>query len=215
MADNTSRAGERYASGDILDYTAKIHARHDAALAGAFSVPEGVPAIMLGPSEGQLVQMLTRLSGAKKAVEVGTLLGYSAVHIARGMGPGGKLWTIEYEARHAELAKKNLEAAGVGEQVTVLHGAGVDVLPTIAGEGPFDLVFIDADKDNYPNYAAWALEHLRPGGMIIGDNAFLFGNLLDDSDRGTAMRKFHELVAASCDSVCIPTPDGLVVGVKR
>lgn len=215
MADNTSRAGERYASGDILEYTAKIHARHDAGLAGAFAVPEGIPAIMLGPSEGQLVQLLARLSGAKKAVEVGTLVGYSAVHLARGMGPAGKLWTIEYEAHHAEVARKNLAAAGVADRVTVLEGAGVDVLPTLSSQGPFDLVFIDADKDNYPNYAAWALEHLRPGGMIIGDNAFLFGKLLEDDGRGGAMRKFHELVAASCDSVCIPTPDGLVVGLKR
>lgn len=215
MADNTSRAGERYASAEILDYTARIHASHDAGLARAFAVPEGVPAIMLAPSEGQLLQLLTRLSGAKKAVEVGTLVGFSATHIARGMGKAGKLWTIEYDARHAELARGNLAAAGVGDQVTVLHGAGLDVLPTLVGEGPFDLVFIDADKDNYPRYAAWALEQLRPGGLIIGDNAFLFGHLLEDEARGQAMRSFHELVAARCDSVCIPTPDGLVVGIKR
>ncbi len=215
MADNSSRAGERYASSEILDYTAKLHAGHDDSLARAFAVPDGVPAIMLGPSEGRLVQLLTRLSGAKKAVEVGTLLGYSAMHIARGMGPAGKLWTVEYDARHAELARQNLAAAGVGEQVTVLQGAGVDVLPTLASHAPFDLVFIDADKDNYPSYGRWALEHLRPGGMIIGDNAFLFGKLLDDGDRGPQMRAFHELVAAACDSVCIPTPDGLVVGIKR
>jgi caffeoyl-CoA O-methyltransferase len=215
MADNSSRAGERYTSSEILEYTARIHASHDAGLARAFTVPDGVPAIMLGPNEGMLLQLLTRLSGARTAVEVGTLLGYSAMHIARGMGAGGKLWTIEYDARHAELARQNLAAAGVGEQVTVLHGAGLDVLPALNGHGPFDLVFIDADKENYPHYAAWALEQLRPGGMIIGDNAFLFGHLLAEADRGPAMRAFHELVASKCDSVCIPTPDGLVVGIKR
>jgi caffeoyl-CoA O-methyltransferase len=215
MADNTSRAGERYASAEILDYAARIHASHDAGLARAFAVPEGVPAIMLAPSEGQLLQLLTRLVGARKAVEVGTLVGFSATHLARGLGPGGKLWTIEYDPRHAQLARENLAAAGVGDRVTVLEGAGLDVLPRLSQEGPFDLVFIDADKDNYARYAAWALEHLRPGGMILGDNAFLFGQLLEDGARGEAMRAFHELVAARCDSVCIPTPDGLVVGLKR
>jgi caffeoyl-CoA O-methyltransferase len=215
MADSASRQGERYATAEILEYAARVHARHDGALAQAFAVPEGVPAIMLGPSEGQLVQLLARLSGARTAVEVGTLVGYSATHLMRGMGPQGRLWTIEYDARHAEVARANLAAAGLGERVTVLQGAGVDVLPTLAGHAPFDLVFIDADKENYPRYAAWALEHLRVGGMIIGDNAFLFGDLLDDGGRAPAMREFHELVAARCDSVCIPTPDGLVVGLKR
>ena len=215
MADNTSRAGERYASAEILEYTARIHASHDAGLSRAFTVPEGVPAIMLAPSEGQLLQLLARISGARKAVEVGTLIGYSATHLARGMGKEGKLWTVEYEARHAELARANLAAAGVGEQVTVLQGAGLDVLPTLSAHGPFDLMFIDADKENYPHYAAWGLEHLRPGGLLIGDNAFLFGELLEGSERGKAMRAFHELVAGKCDSVCIPTPDGLVVGIKR
>lgn len=214
MADSSSRAGERYASAEILEYTARVHAGHDDGLARAFRVPDGVPAIMVGPSEGMLIQLLTRLSGARKAVEVGTLLGYSATHIARGMGQGGKLWTIEYEARHAALARANLAAAGVAEQVTVLEGAGREVLPTLNGEGPFDLVFLDADKESYVHYAEWALEHLRPGGMILGDNAFLFGKLLD-GERGPAMRAFHELVASRCDSVCIPTPDGLVLGIKR
>jgi caffeoyl-CoA O-methyltransferase len=215
MADSASREGERYATAEILGYAARVHANHDAALAQAFAVPEGVPAIMLGPSEGRLLQLLTRISGARKAVEVGTLVGYSAMHLARGMGPDGRLWTVEYDARHADVARANLAAAGLADQVTVLHGAGLDVLPTLTAHGPFDLVFIDADKDNYPHYAAWALDQLRPGGMIIGDNAFLFGGLLDEGGRGPAMRAFHELVAGRCDSVCIPTPDGLVVGIKR
>ena len=80
---------------------------------------------------------------------------------------------------------------------------------------PIDVVFIDADKDNYPGYGRWAIEHLRPGGLVIGDNAYLFGELTADTHRGRAMREFHELVAAACESVCIPTPDGLVVGIKR
>ena len=97
----------------------------------------------------------------------------------------------------------------------MLRGAGLDVLPTLAAKGPFDAVFIDADKVNYHHYGRWAVANLRPGGLVLGDNAYLFGELLDDSDRGRAMREFHHIVAASCDSVCIPTPDGLVLGIKR
>ena len=89
------------------------------------------------------------------------------------------------------------------------------MLPTLEDHGPFDAVFIDADKVNYHHYGRWAVANLRPGGIVLGDNAYLFGELLDDSDRGRAMREFHQIVAASCDSVCIPTPDGLVLGIKR
>jgi caffeoyl-CoA O-methyltransferase len=215
MADNLSRGGERYTTPEILDYVHRVHASHDAALSQAFSVPEDVPAIQVGPSEGRLLYLLLRLAGARKVVEVGTLVGYSAVHIARALGPGGRLWSIEYAPRHAELARANLAAAGLADRVTVLVGAGREVLPTLAGEAPFDAVFIDADKESYDQYGRWAIEHLRPGGLVIGDNAYLFGQLLIDDPRAVAMRGFHELVAAACDSVCIPTPDGLVVGIKR
>lgn len=215
MADHASRQGERYATGELLEYVASVHGGHDEALARAFTVPAGVPAIMVGPSEGRLLALLARLSGAKRAVEVGTLLGYSAIHLLRGMGAGARLWTVEADPAHAELARANLAAAGLAEACEVLLGRGVDVLPSLAAHGPFDLVFLDADKDGYPTYAAWALEHLRPGGVILGDNAFLFGELLGDSPRAAAMRAFHELVASRCDSVCIPTPDGLVLGIVR
>jgi caffeoyl-CoA O-methyltransferase len=215
MADNSSRAGERYASPAILDYTARVHAAHDAGLAQAFAVPEGIPAIQVGPSEGKLLELLLRLVGATKVVEVGTLVGYSAIHMARALRPGGHLWTIEYEAKHAEVARANLARAGVGDRATVVVGAGRDMLPTLEGKGPFDVVFIDADKVNYDAYGRWAIANLRQGGLVIGDNAFLFGELMEDTDRGRAMRSFHELVAAACESVCVPTPDGLVVGIKR
>jgi len=215
MADSDSRTGTRYTTPEILDYVNRVHTPHDAGLAQAFAVPEGIPAIQVGPSDGKLLALLLRLAHATKVVEVGTLVGYSAILMARALGPGGHLWSIEFEPHHAEVARANLAAAGVADRVTVLVGAGRDVLPTLAGHAPFDAVFIDADKVNYDHYGRWAIEHLRTGGLVIGDNAYLFGELLDDSDRGRAMRGFHELVAASCDSVCAPTPDGLVVGIKR
>ncbi|MGE0549652.1 MAG: O-methyltransferase [Kofleriaceae bacterium] len=215
MADSSSRAGQRYSTPELLDYVNRVHVAHDAGLARAFSVPDGIPAIQVGPSDGKLIYLMLKLARAKKVVEVGTLIGYSAIHMARALESGGRIWSIEYEAKHAAVARENLAAAGVADRVTVLVGAGRDVLPTITGEGPFDAVFIDADKINYDFYGKWAIDNLRTGGLVLGDNAYLFGELLEDSDRGRAMRAFHELVAASCDSVCAPTPDGLVVGVKR
>jgi caffeoyl-CoA O-methyltransferase len=215
MADQASRAGARYTSPELLDYVNRTHTPHDVALAQAFEVPEGIPAIQVGPSDGRLLHLLLRLANAKKIVEVGTLVGYSAIHMARALAPGGRMWTIEFDPKHAELAERNLAAANLADRVRVIVGAGREVLPTLEPEGPFDAVFIDADKQNYDFYGTWAVANLRPGGLVLGDNAYLFGELLEDSERGRAMRAFHELVAASCDSVCAPTPDGLVVGVKR
>ena len=215
MADTATRAGERPATSAILDYVNRVHAPHDAGLARAFAVPDGIPPIQVSPSDGKLLELLLRLVRAARVVELGTLVGYSAIHIARALAPGGHLWSIEYDPRHAEVARANLAAAGVADRVTVLVGAGRDVLPTLAGHAPLDAVFIDADKVSYPHYARWAIDHLRPGGLVLGDNAYLFGELLDDSDRGRAMRAFHELVAAHCDSVCATTPEGLVIGIKR
>ena len=215
MADKDSRTGARYANEQILTYVGDVHARHDAALAQAFAVPEGIPQIMVGPSEGRLLFLLMKLVGAKKIVEVGTLVGYSAIHMARALPAGGKLWSVEYAEKHAEVARGNLAAAGLADKASVVVGAGRDVLPTLTGNGPFDAVFIDADKENYDFYGRWAVENLRSGGLVIGDNAYFFGKLMEDSPGARAMRGFHELVAAACDSVCVPTPDGLVVGIKK
>jgi caffeoyl-CoA O-methyltransferase len=215
MADQDSREGKRYQTAAIIKYVNDTHAGHDNALAQAFAVPDGIPAIQVGPSEGRLLFLLLRMIGAKQVVEVGTLVGYSAIHMARALPAGGHLHTIEYDPKHADVARKNIERAGLADRITVHVGAGVDVLPTLEKHGPFDAVFIDADKQSYDRYGQWASKHLRQGGLVLGDNAYLFGELLDDSDRGKAMRGFHEHVAATCDSVCIPTPDGLVLGIKR
>jgi len=99
--------------------------------------------------------------------------------------------------------------------VTVVEGAGLDVLPSLEKHGPFDAVFIDADKANYDAYGRWAARNLRKGGLLLGDNAFLFGRLLEKSSEAAAMRRFHEEAALLFDTVCIPTPDGLLLGVKR
>src|SRR3954465_1653913 len=107
MADKASRAGERYTKPEGLDYVNRVHVPHDAGLARAFAVPDGIPAIQVGPSDGKLIALLLRLARATKVVEGGTLVGYSAIHMARALGPGGHLWSIEFEPRHAEVARAN------------------------------------------------------------------------------------------------------------
>lgn len=217
MADNASRKGTSYASPDILTWVERVHATHDPALERAYRSPEReqMPAISLAPSEGKLLSLLAQLSGAKRAVEIGTLAGYSAIHLARGLGVGGVLHTLELEPRHAEIARANIAAAGLDARVVVHLGSAAEILPTLAAEGPFDLVFLDADKAGYPDYASWAADNLRAGGLLIADNAYYFGKLLADDAAASAMRRFHEQLPARFASVCAPTPDGLVVAIRN
>lgn len=217
MADADSRAGATYLSRDILDYIAQTHAGHDEALERAFRAPDahGMPAVQVGPSEGKLLGVLLRLMGARKVVEVGTLAGYSAIQMARALPEDGHLWTVEYKPSHADVARANIAAAGLARRITVLVGAGLEVLPRLDSEGPFDAVFIDADKGNYDGYGRWAARNLRRGGLLLGDNAVYFGKLLGQEPEALAMRRFHEEAREHFDTVCIPTPDGLLLGVKR
>ncbi|HWM85050.1 MAG TPA: class I SAM-dependent methyltransferase [Kofleriaceae bacterium] len=217
MADKDSRAGARYADAAILDYTNRVHGAHDAGLERAFSAPdrEDIPAIQVGQGEGRLLEILLRMVGARRVVEIGTLAGYSAIRCARALGEGGKVWTLELLPAHAEVARQNIEAAGLADRVEVLVGEAHALLPGLEQHAPLDAVFIDADKEGYAEYGRWAARNLRPGGLLIGDNAFLFGNLLDDTPAARAMRRFHEEAPAEFESVCIPTPDGLLVGIKR
>lgn len=217
MADNDSRAGLIYFTRALLDWTTQTHAAHDAALQYAFDAPakHGMPAIQLAPSEAKLTELLLKLAGARKVVELGTLAGYSALRLARALPADGEVHTIEFDPRHAEVARDVIAHAGESKRITVHVGAGLDVLPTLEAKGPFCGIFIDADKENYDAYGRWAAKHLRPGGVLIGDNVFLFSQLLDDSPRAAAMRRFHEEARTHFDTVCIPTPDGLLLGLKR
>lgn len=218
MADPNSRAGTRYATPDILAWVDGLHVPHDPALRAAFEAPErqGIPAIQVGVSEGKAIGLMLRMIGARKVVELGTLAGYSAIHIGRALPPGGQLWTIELEAQHARIARENLAGAGLSDRVTVVEGSGTQVLASLEPHGPFDAVFLDADKGNYDVYGRWAAAHVRPGGLLIADNAYYFSDLLDPiKPESAAMRRFHEESRAAFDTVCLPTPDGLVVGIRR
>lgn len=183
---------------------------------------EGLPPIAVGPMDGLHLEVLARAAGARKAVEIGTLAGYSGVCLLRGMGPAGVLDTLELDPHHAEVARESFRRAGLERQVRVHVGPALESLGSIAAEGPFDLVFVDADKRGYPDYLAWAEAHLRVGGVLLADNAFAFGHVHDPSYSGAdagavaPLRGFAERLARGgrFRATMLPTEEGLAMGVK-
>ena len=182
----------------------------------------GLPAIEVGAFDGRHLEVLARAAGARRAVEIGTLGGYSGVCLLRGMGPEGLLHTFEREPRHAEVARESFRRAGMASQVRVHLEPALQGLREIEGEGPFDLVFIDADKAGYPDYLAWAEVHLRLGGVLLADNAFGFGHVHQPGRAGEdraaveALRRFAERLARGGRflATMLPTAEGLAVGVR-
>jgi caffeoyl-CoA O-methyltransferase len=186
------------------------------------SARAGLPSIQVGRMDGLHLEVLARAAEAKRAVEIGTLGGYSGVCLLRGMGPGAFLHTFEKDPRHAEVAEQSFAHAGLAGQVEIHVGPALEKLRGVEKAGPFDLVFIDADKPAYPEYLAWAEAHLRVGGMVLADNAFGFGHVHDpayrgeDEERVGALRRFCERLARGgrFRATMIPTEEGLAMGVK-
>lgn len=147
----------------------------------AASTAAGLPAISVSAAQGQMLHLFARMIGAKRILEIGTLGGYSAIFLARALPADGKLVTLEFEPRHAEVAAANLARAGLSDKVDLRVGRAIDTLPRLEaeGQGPFDLVFIDADKPSNPDYLHWALRLSRPGTVIICDNVVRSGKVLD------------------------------------
>jgi predicted O-methyltransferase YrrM len=142
----------------------------------------GLPQIAVSTQQGKFLSLLAGAIKARKILEIGTLGGFSTIWLARGAGPDGRVVTLEYEPKHAEVARANLDRAGVGDRVEVIVGAALETLPTVTG-GPFDLVFIDADKQNNAGYLEWALRLTHPGSVIVVDNVIREGAILSpDSD---------------------------------
>ncbi|MEU8901217.1 O-methyltransferase [Nocardia sp. NPDC048505] len=156
----------------------------------------GLPAIDVSAPQGKFLYLLARSAGVRRVLEIGTLGGYSTVWLARAVGKAGQVLTLEYEPRHAEVARANLDRAGVGERVEIRVGAAIESLPVLAEENPepFDLVFLDADKVNNPNYVRWALRLTRPGSVIIVDNVVRAGGLADAESTDPAIRGSREVV---------------------
>jgi predicted O-methyltransferase YrrM len=171
----------------------------EAALAD--SAAAGMPAISVSPNQGKFLHLLARMHGARAILEVGTLGGYSTIWLARALPEGGRLITLESEPKHADVAKANIMRAGLAGSVEVRLGPGLETLPKLAaeGKGPFDLVFIDADKVNTAEYFSWALKLTRRGGVIIVDNVVRKGAVIDaasDDENVQGVRRFYEMLAA-------------------
>jgi len=199
----------------------------DDGLCGAVEAAEaaGLPSIQVSPPQGKLLQLLVRLVGARRILEFGTLGGYSAILMARALPADGRLITLEAEPGYAEVARRSIDAADVGEKVAIRVGPALEALPALEEEGgpPFDLVFIDADKVNTPNYFAWALEHTRPGGLIVADNVVRNGGLADsasEDEKVKAQRQLHEMIrddtqvsATTIQTVGVKGYDGFLVAL--
>jgi predicted O-methyltransferase YrrM len=137
----------------------------------------GLPRIAVSAQQGKFLSLLAAATGARRILEIGTLGGFSTIWLARGAGPDGRVTTLEYEPTHAEVARANIDRAGLADRVEVVVGAALDTLPSVTG-GPFDLVFIDADKENNPGYLEWAVKLTRPGSVIVVDNVIREGAIL-------------------------------------
>lgn len=160
---------------------------HDPDLEEAIADQEaaGLPAIEVAPLNGKLLHLLARLAGARRVLEIGTLGAYSTIWLARALPDDGRVISIEAEPRNAAVARANLERAGVAERVEVREGRAADVLPTLADEAPFDLVFIDADKESNTIYLDWAARLGRPGTVVVVDNVVRSGKVADLTDKGS------------------------------
>jgi len=184
-------------------YLSETLVRPDAALDEALAASDaaGLPSINVSSSQGKFLHILARLVSARSILEIGTLGGYSTIWLARGLNPGGRLITLEADSKHAELARANIARAGLGEVVDVRLGPALEALPRIAAEnrGPFDLVFIDADQPNTPQYFTWALKLSRVGSIIVVDNVIRNGEAANAGTTDPAvqgMRRFLEMAAA-------------------
>lgn len=163
------------------DYLAETLIGPDEALARALDAQRaaGLPAIEVAPVSGKLLNLLVRIAGARRVLEIGTLGGYSTIWLARAVGDGGRVVTVEAEPGNAAIARASIDAAGVGERVEIRIGRGSDVLPGLADESPFDLVFIDADKESNTLYLDWAARLGRPGTVVVLDNIGREGDIVD------------------------------------
>jgi predicted O-methyltransferase YrrM len=184
----------------------------------------GMPPIQVPPELGKLLALLVRIARARRVLEIGTLGGYSAAWMARALPDDGKLISLEKSTKHAEFARSFLGRAGVGEKVEVVVGAALDTLPGLLEreEPEFDLVFIDADKSNYPAYLDWSLRLVRSGGLIVADNVLRGGKVLEPGEDAelNGLAEFNQHAASSplLDSLILPNrngQDGILLAVVR
>lgn len=179
----------------------------------AASSAAGLPAIAVSAQQGKFLCLLAGAMGARRILEIGTLGGFSTIWLARGAGPEGRVATLEYEAKHAEVARANLQRAGVSERVDIIVGAALDTLPTVTG-GPFDLVFIDADKENYVAYLDWAVKLSRSGALIVADNVIREGRVLAPAPDDRAAQAVRQTIEVMGEHPRLDTAVIQTVGAK-
>lgn len=201
------------------DYISSLFAREDELLISLREEADrsGLPPISISADEGRLLQVLLRAIGARRVLEVGTLGGYSAIWMARALPADGELMSIELDADHAEFANRYIARAGLNTKIRIRVGRALDVLPSLDGE-VFDAIFLDADKEPLPTYLDWALRLVRPGGLIMADNALWGGKVIDpnvDDDATRAVREFNRRFATEprITGIVVPTHDGVAVGI--
>ena len=187
---------------DVDRYITDLLVPADPALDAAIqsSVAEGLPQIHVAPNQGKFLHLLARIQGARRVLEIGTLAGYSTIWLARALPPGGKVVTLEADAKHAQIARANFARAGVAEQVELRLAPALETLPKLVGEGgePFDLIFIDADKPSIPDYFTWSLRLSRPGTVIVVDNVIRDGGVVNARSGDASIegvRRFNEMLA--------------------
>lgn len=187
----------------VDEYIAERFAPEDPALTAALADSEaaGLPPISVSAAQGSLLNLLAQATGARTILEIGTLGGYSTIWLARALPADGKVVTLEASPKHAAVAQRNLERAGVADKVEIQVGPAQETLPRLIAEqaGPFDFIFIDADKESYPAYLAWTLELARPGTLIVADNVIRNGRILNETSDDVNVqgaRRFNDLLAA-------------------
>jgi predicted O-methyltransferase YrrM len=210
-------------------YISNLLAYEDEALVEATRSLEaaGMPAISVSPNQGKFLQILALLCNAKNILELGTLAGYSTIWMARALPKEGLLISLEADPKHAEVAQKNIERAGLASQVDIRVGKALDVLPQLYNEkaGPFDMIFIDADKPPYAEYFQWALRLSRPGTLIVADNVIREGQVLNDNpgdERVIGAQRFNNMLGASTavtativQMVGVKEYDGMAIAVVK
>ncbi len=210
---------------EIIEYVDQLIQPEDSCLSEIRDRAEEnkIRPIHVAKFDGRHIEVIARATGAKKIVELGTLAGYSTVCLARALPKDGKIWTFEYVPRHAECARESFRKSGFENQIEIIIGSALESLPKINHLGPFDLVFIDADKINYANYLDWAAENLRVGGVILADNTFAWDMITQkdfESDNEMvdvqALQKFNDKIANSprFRTTMLPTGEGLTLAVK-
>ena len=185
---------------DLDTYKREVFAREDDLLKNIMpdAAEQGIPRISVSPEAGQTLYLLAKTIGAKKILEFGALAGYSGIWLARALPEDGQFITLEIETKHAEVTRRNYEKAGLSDRTDVRLGDGTKLMQDAAQDGPFDLIFIDADKESYPKYLDFALENTRSGGLIIADNANGHGHAhraLPEGDGRRGIQDYNRRVA--------------------